>query len=138
MKHVFKAKKDKIIEIMVINCLLLIPGLYLKQPLLFLIPVGLLALEYMSSRNYIKLIMNAQIDMDGDRIDCNLVYDKINMKWEDIKYVKLGRESGELLLILQSENVTKAIPMDIFKENEVMDELGKHIPNNILEQTAIV
>ena len=62
MKHVFKAKKDKIIEIMVINCLLLIPGLYLKQPLLFLIPLGLLSLEYISSKRYIKLIMKAEID----------------------------------------------------------------------------
>lgn len=138
MKHVFKAKKDKIIEIMVINCLLLIPGLYLKQPLLFLIPLGLLSLEYISSKNYIKLIMKAEIDMDGDRIDCNLVYDKINMKWEDIKRVKLERESGELLLILESENVTKAIPIDIFDENQVWDELGKHLPNNIVEQAAIV
>ncbi|MCM1988601.1 hypothetical protein [Oceanirhabdus seepicola] len=138
MKHVFKAKKDKIIEIMVINCLLVIPGLYLKQPLLFLIPLGLLCLEYISSRNYIKLIMKAEIDMDGDQIDCNLVYDKINMKWKDIKHVKLERESRELLLILQSENETKAIPIDIFDKNQVWDELGKHIPNNIVEQAAIV
>lgn len=138
MKHVFKAKKDKIIEIMVINCLLLIPGFYLKQPLLLLIPFGLLILEYISSRNYIKLIMKAKIDMDGERIDCNLVYDKINMKWEDMKHVRLERKSGELLLILQSENITKAIPIDIFDENQVWNELGKHIPDNILEQTAIV
>lgn len=138
MNCVFKAKKDKVIEIMAFNALLLIPGIYFKQPLLFLIPVVLVAMEYLSAKNYVKLVMNAKIDISGEGINCDLVYDEIKMKWKDMKHVKLLRESGELLLVLEGQNENKIIPMDIFNENQLWGELQKHVPERLLEQTAIV
>lgn len=138
MNHVFKAKKNKIFEILIINLLLLIPGIYLEQPFLLIIPAGVLLLEYLSSKRYVKLIMNAEIDMNSEGIDCNLVYEKINMKWSEIEHVRLTRESGELMLIIEGKDERKIIPIDMFDEQQVWQEFKKHVPQNIVEKIAIV